>query len=59
MKLASVTFILFAAGTGFASPVLLEKRAAITDKATIGFATLNGGQVLMSQGSCFFLIFSV
>ncbi|CAE6497109.1 unnamed protein product [Rhizoctonia solani] len=43
MKLSSITFILFAAGTSFASPAPLEKRASITDKATIGFATLNGG----------------
>ncbi|KAG8688816.1 hypothetical protein FRC11_004721 [Ceratobasidium sp. 423] len=43
MKFSTVTFILFIAGASVASPAPLEKRASITDKATIGFATLNGG----------------
>ncbi|KAG8700615.1 hypothetical protein FRC11_012798 [Ceratobasidium sp. 423] len=43
MKFSSVTFILFVAGASVASPTPLEKRASITDKATIGFATLSGG----------------
>ncbi|KDN34975.1 hypothetical protein RSAG8_11981, partial [Rhizoctonia solani AG-8 WAC10335] len=43
MKFSTITFILFTTGVSFASPAPLEKRASITDKATIGFATLNGG----------------
>ncbi|CAE6496876.1 unnamed protein product [Rhizoctonia solani] len=43
MKLSAVTFILFISGASLASPTPLEKRASITDAATIGFATLNGG----------------
>ncbi|CAE6539862.1 unnamed protein product, partial [Rhizoctonia solani] len=43
MRPSIITFVLFTAATSFASPSPLAKRASITDKATIGFATLNGG----------------
>ncbi|CAE6359133.1 unnamed protein product [Rhizoctonia solani] len=43
MKFSTITFVIFTAGATFASPAPLAKRAAITDKATVGFATLNGG----------------
>ncbi|KAG8768882.1 hypothetical protein FRC12_005298 [Ceratobasidium sp. 428] len=41
MKFGTLGFIAFLAGVTFGSP--LEKRASVSDKATIGFATLNGG----------------
>ncbi|EUC66171.1 pectate lyase [Rhizoctonia solani AG-3 Rhs1AP] len=43
MRPSIITFVLFTAAASFASPSPLAKRASITDKATIGFATLNGG----------------
>ncbi|KAG8738826.1 hypothetical protein FRC10_006437 [Ceratobasidium sp. 414] len=42
MKFGAFGFIAFVAGVALGSPVL-DKRASVSDKATIGFATLNGG----------------
>ncbi|KAG9119006.1 hypothetical protein FRC07_006190, partial [Ceratobasidium sp. 392] len=42
MRFTSIGFIALVAGFTFGSPAL-ERRASVSDKATIGFATLNGG----------------
>ncbi|KAG8705924.1 14-3-3 protein [Ceratobasidium sp. 395] len=42
MKFSTFGFVAFLANVALGSPAL-EKRALVSDKATIGFATLNGG----------------
>lgn len=45
MKFTSAVVLFFTLGAVYANP-LVEKRAATSDKATIGYATLSGGCVL-------------
>jgi hypothetical protein len=42
MKFTSAIVLFFTLGAVVANP-LIEKRAATSDKATIGYATLSGG----------------
>ncbi|KAF8602566.1 pectate lyase B [Ceratobasidium sp. AG-I] len=42
MKFASAAVVFFTLGAVYANP-LIEKRAATSDKATVGYATLSGG----------------
>lgn len=45
MKFASAVALFFTLGAVYANP-LFEKRAAASDPATVGYATLSGGYVL-------------
>ncbi|KAF8994588.1 pectate lyase B [Cyathus striatus] len=51
MKWISSLIAFAAVQTAFAAPVELAKRAAVTDVATVGYATLNGGTTGGSGGT--------